>query len=480
MKGGGVVLGLVLLGLATVVAAVERPSSEQKTYFEGTDYELNVYHIHGREDGPTLLIIGGIQGDEPGGFLSADLYSDLSLERGNLIVVPRANLKSIILFDRGADGDMNREFHEEPSGEPMDRVVARLKDLMGRADLFLHLHDGWGFHHPEWVSKWRNPRRFGQSVITDADGFTCDSGEELDLKGRAEEVLAEVNARIDKDKHHLHYFNTKTGQEDSPFPDMKKTATYYALEEHCLPAFGVESSKHLPSLEMKIRHHNYVINAFMRQMGIVPQQPQVLLAEPRMHFVVAQVNGDPRVLDPGQTLWVEEGDRLAVTHVEANYQRGLSCEVVGHGSLNDLGRTFEITADTRILCRKDSETIARVPVRLNGHDGEADHRVLVLRVDGERRAVLAGETLDVPADAELELVTSFGDHPNRREPALNFKGWVPQDVSVNDGDDRGFSIPLDGGRLWTKYSRHGEGRVFPVVAVDGNDEEIARFWIRRR
>jgi hypothetical protein len=474
---------LAVLGLLLAVApagAVERPSSEHKTYFEGSNYELNVYHIHGREDGPTLLIIGGIQGDEPGAFLSADLYSDLSLEKGNLIVVPRANLKSIILAERGADGDMNREFHEKPSGEPMDGVVKRLKKLMGHADLFLHLHDGWGYHYPKWVSKWRNPRRFGQSVITDADSFTCGSGERLDLRGRAKEVLAEVNAKIDKDKHHLHYFNTKTGQADSPFPDMKKTATYYALEEHCLPAFGVESSKHLPSLEMKVRHHNYVINAFMRQMGIVPEQPEVFLAKPRMHFLVVQVNGEPRVLDPGHTLWLEENDKIRVTHVEANYKRGLSCDVAGYGSLNDLNRTFEVSGDTRIICRKDNRDMGRIAVRLNGHHEAADHRVLVVRVNGERRSVLEGQTLPVPADAEIELVTSFGDHNNRLNPVLNFKGWVPPDVRVNDGDDRGHAIALDGGRLWTKYSREGQGRTFPVVAVNGEDKEIARFWIRRR
>jgi hypothetical protein len=460
--------------------AVERPSSEHKTYFRGSNYELNVYHVHGREDGPTLLIIGGIQGDEPGGFLSADLYSDLSLQRGNLIVVPRANLKSIILEDRGADGDMNREFHEKPSGEPMDRVVAHLKELMSQADLFLHLHDGWGFHDPEWKSKWRNPRRFGQSVITDADSYTCESGERLDLRGRAKKALAAANAQIAKDKHHLHYFNTKTGQSDSPFPDMKKTATYYALEEHCLPAFGVESSKHLPSLEMKVRHHNYVINAFMDQLGIEPEQPRVLLPEPKLHFMVVQVNGEPRVLDPGRTLWLEEGDKIAVTHAEANYRRGLSCDVAGYGGLNDMGDTFEVSGDTRVICRKDNRKIGRVSVRLDGRQAAADHRVLVVRVNDQRRAVLAGQTLDVPADAELELVTSFGDHPNPSEPMLNFKGWVPPDVRVNEGDDRGYTIPLDGGRLWTKYSRDGRGRIFPVVAVNSRDEEIARFWIRRR
>ena len=60
-------------------------------YFKNTDYELNVYKIYGAEKGKTMMIIGGIQGDEPGGYIAADLYADMALKKGNLIVVPRAN-----------------------------------------------------------------------------------------------------------------------------------------------------------------------------------------------------------------------------------------------------------------------------------------------------------------------------------------------------------------------------------------------------
>ncbi len=50
-----------------------------------------MYTIKGSEPGPTLLLMGGIQGDEPGGYLAADLYPDLSLKKETMIVVPRAN-----------------------------------------------------------------------------------------------------------------------------------------------------------------------------------------------------------------------------------------------------------------------------------------------------------------------------------------------------------------------------------------------------
>ena len=83
---------------------------EHLVHFPNTSYELNIYKIYGKQPGKTLMLIGGIQGNEPGGFLSADLYADMRLEKGNLIVVPRANFNSIILNQRGPHGDMNRKF----------------------------------------------------------------------------------------------------------------------------------------------------------------------------------------------------------------------------------------------------------------------------------------------------------------------------------------------------------------------------------
>src|SRR4030042_5579715 len=82
---------------------------EHLAYFPNTAYELNIYKIKGKKPGKTLMLIGGIQGNEPGGFLSADLYADMRLEKGNLIVVPRANFYSIITNQRGPHGEMNRK-----------------------------------------------------------------------------------------------------------------------------------------------------------------------------------------------------------------------------------------------------------------------------------------------------------------------------------------------------------------------------------
>ena len=75
-----------------------------EVFLPNTDHELNVYRIFGEEPGRTIMIIGGIQGDEPGSYLTADLYADIHLKKGNLIVVPRANFYSILLDRREGSG----------------------------------------------------------------------------------------------------------------------------------------------------------------------------------------------------------------------------------------------------------------------------------------------------------------------------------------------------------------------------------------
>ena len=67
----------------------------------------------------TMLLIGGIQGDEPGGFLAASIVAtDYNITKGSLWVVPNLNFPSIIERSRGTKGDMNRKFAHVDKNDP--------------------------------------------------------------------------------------------------------------------------------------------------------------------------------------------------------------------------------------------------------------------------------------------------------------------------------------------------------------------------
>lgn len=454
---------------ASAIYAADKPSHSHEVYFEGTDFELHIFRINGRTEGSTMLIIGGIQGDEPGGFLSADLYSDIALEKGSLIVVPRANMKSVILFNRAPEGDMNRLFSDETHANLQGEVVNKLKELMGEADILLNLHDGWGFHNPEYIDKSRNPNRFGQSIIIDAAQYSCND-KTIMLQAIAEDVLENVNAKIEDKNMRLHLFNTETGSEKSKFKDMRKTATWYALTNKCIPAFGIEGSKNVKSIEQNVRYHNYAVNEFMKIMDIVPEQPRVMIIKPEMETAVIRVNGEPHRLKAGETLNIKVGDEVEISYVESNYTRGVTCDILGYGTLNDAGKPIRINADTKIVFRKDNQKMSEISVKVSGQTKKGTLWLVLMKIDGKYRAAANGEKVRVPKNSSVELIKLFSDAVYDAEKPLNLKGWVPN-TAKNMGDDRGYKITMPNDSMMIKYSLDGKGFVYPVVAGDGENPD---------
>ena len=383
--GAKAVLLLILALLPAAVGAAATPGERQHLIFwKGTPQELEVFRIYGRNPGPTVMIMGGIQGDEPGGFLSAEVYADLSLKKGNLIVVPRANFRSVVMNNRGPFGDMNRKFEDDLPREPEINVVDILKSLMAESDLLLNLHDGSGFYRPAWESELANPKRYGQCIIADSASYVhAASGRALDLKTPAEAVIARLNRDIGEPLHKFHFFNMETVREDTQDLEQRKSATYYALTRLGIPAFGVETSKQLPSLEMKIRQHVIAVDAFLDIFGVEVERPGIALDKPVLGYVIIAVNSAPPLAAAaGQTLLVAPGDVLEVLHVSANYERGLSVEIQGLDGLNDLNRPVKIEKPTTIVVRRDSTPIGEIAVALLPENEKS----LSPRLTGKNRA----------------------------------------------------------------------------------------------
>jgi predicted deacylase len=77
---------------------------------------LNASYFHlikkdSQVEAPTLLIVGGIHGNEPGGFFApAILAQYYRATKGSFWIVPNLNQPSIQAQSRGINGDMNRKF----------------------------------------------------------------------------------------------------------------------------------------------------------------------------------------------------------------------------------------------------------------------------------------------------------------------------------------------------------------------------------
>jgi len=462
-----------MLSFLFIFPAPALAKREHLVYFPNTAYELNIYKIYGKRPGKTLMLIGGIQGNEPGGFLSADLYADMSLEKGNLIVVPRANFYSIILNQRGPHGDMNRKFTGEDNSKSMeDKIVTILKKLIKESDYLLNLHDGAGYFYPKYINKWRNPMRFGQAIIADCEEYRVPgTNRVIKLGEMAQKVLDEVNPHIKLDLYKFRFMNTRTGDKKSLHREQQMSATYYALTKHHIPAFGVETSKFLPSIDLKVRYHNLVINAFKKLFGIIPESPSLVLDPPLLKYLVVSINGqNPIVVKENQSLKLVAGDSINVTHIEANYERGMSLDILGYGGLNDYRKDFVIFRDTTLIVRKDNHQFAEIPIKMSarrlGQENKTerakkiDH--FVIETKGHRLLVSAGETLCLVRGDKLKIVDVLPSIVGSPGIEVNFKGFVG-DWKNNTGEDRGYTIDT-GTDLMKRYSLHKKGEFYEIIA----------------
>lgn len=223
----------------------------------------------GVQNDNTLLVVGGIQGDEPGGFMAASLMTThYDIQKGSVWIVPNLNFYSIIKRSRGPFGDMNRKFAALSKDDPEYETVQRIKKYITdeQVKLILNLHDGSGFYRPTYIDRWHQPRTWGQSSVIDQEILhnVEKYGNTYEI---SEEVVAYLNKFLLKEEHRYRTKNThtkfnKTHEEQ----EMAKTLTYYAVT-HGKAAFGHETSKSL-NVSQRVYYKLIAIEKYMDIMGI--------------------------------------------------------------------------------------------------------------------------------------------------------------------------------------------------------------------
>jgi hypothetical protein len=219
----------------------------------------------GTKEGPTLLIIGGIHGDEPGGYFTPMLFSKhYRIEKGGVWVVPNLNFDSILRNRRGLYGDMNRKFlHIDPNDNDFQPVSDIKKLILSpEVDMVLNLHDGHGFYREEAIDEIFNPGAWGQTCIIDQQNLP---GVKFgNLQEIAEKVNKETNIQLREDVHEFNVKNTHTYEKDEA---MRQSLTYFAITNK-KPAFAVETSKNITDLALKVFYQLKTIEEFLEIMGI--------------------------------------------------------------------------------------------------------------------------------------------------------------------------------------------------------------------
>jgi hypothetical protein len=256
-----------------IVAAGE----ERRLLMEGTPYETPLYVYGTGVPGPIALALGGVHGNEPGGWLAAERAVDrLRPDSGALLVVPRANRVATQLFERTTEaiGDLNRAYPGDPNGTPSQQIAAQIVQTIHdfRVDLVVDMHESWAFYK----DRPQNGTAFlGQTVATQ-------TGPGVDL---ARGVVDAVNERT-LHAHEEFFFRDRFGSNQAAGPGVQASPSSGPSASTGGPGGSSRSSLGLPSvrpgliavlvemgqqqsLERRTALHVEVLSEFLRRIGVL-------------------------------------------------------------------------------------------------------------------------------------------------------------------------------------------------------------------
>ncbi len=425
--------------------------SWEHSFFSGTQYPLKVVYLEGEQPGPTIMVQGGIQGDETAGFVTAQLLTQAKVTKGNIIILPRANVPSINLRKRQINVDMNRRFDQDYNRFYEDRVARVIRFLLAQSDAFIHLHEGSGFYNPTYVNKLRNPKRYGQSIIVDTLVY-----DKIDLAQTVNSVLSELNETIGSRDYQFKLFNTKTFDKGTNYPEMRKSLTCYALAEHGIPAMAIEVSKSIRQLDWKVRQQLAATVMLLNRFGVSVAMPEFSDADVRAYArkgVRVRING--RVMKNDGVINLAPGATLAVEKVSSGpiaFAPELALFASDRPGVNLMqARRMALEPFTELELRSDGKRVARTRVKWTGkmpnspHD---DEPVFMCWLNGKPIFVRDGEVLRTVLGDQLILEGLWGSD---RQEVINLKGFVAI-AWANNGQDMGWEIILDPDNFMAKYS----------------------------
>ncbi|QKJ26941.1 M99 family carboxypeptidase catalytic domain-containing protein [Aliarcobacter cibarius] len=233
----------------------------------GSNKDFSLYKKEADVKGNTLLIIGGIHGDEPGGYFAPAFFEKhYKIKKGNVWVAPSVNIDSMMADARGIYKDMNRKFSKIDKKDPDFANIQKIKKLITnkKVDLILNLHDGHGFYRKDYENAIFNPKAWGQTTIIDQEKIHS-----LDKFGNLDEIASKVRDALNKDKlfQDFHFFSVKNTETKAKDEEQQLSLTYFAVTNN-KPAFAIETSKNITDLTHKVIYQLKSIEEFMNLMDI--------------------------------------------------------------------------------------------------------------------------------------------------------------------------------------------------------------------
>lgn len=264
---------LSLLSLVAVLSAPARAEETGGLLAKGTRWETPYYIIAASRPGPTVLVSGGIHGNEPAGAYAAGQIRHWPLRRGRLAVIPRCNVPGLAASSRRMPGvpkeraDANRNFPAAAGEKPAGELCAALWAFAARLkpDYHLDLHEGYGY-------RGAGSKSVGSSIIAVPDEET---------KRLRDLMLAAVNATVENPAKK---FVALRGGATGSFA-RGTGAVLGAKSMICETTWREDPSgkdkKSRQPLSRRIRQHRIVVHRLLRELEMVDCAVERMLPDAR-------------------------------------------------------------------------------------------------------------------------------------------------------------------------------------------------------
>ncbi len=241
---------LLVLGVTTSTRVASHPSG---WIAQGSAASTPYYVNHGKGDGPVVVLVGGIHGNEPAGAEAAEQIRHWPLRRGTLVVVPRANALALgenarTLRPKGETNryDLNRAF---PPKDTDDHLAA---------DLARSLWTLVESQHPHWLVDLHEGGDFraqtngsvGSSVIP---SFSPQS------RWVADKVVHAVNRTIAATNHQFVLLSQP----------IRGSLARAAADQLGACSMIVETTSKSQPLALRVRQHRIAVFTLLQELGML-------------------------------------------------------------------------------------------------------------------------------------------------------------------------------------------------------------------
>ena len=219
-----------------------------------TRFATPCYTIDSGIPGPTVLIVGGVHGNEPAGAKAAESMCQWPIKAGRLLILPRANVPGLAANKRLIPGletnlsNLNRNYprakqkDSEARGDLARAIWKFATD--NKPDWILDLHEGYDFHQ-------LNDKSVGSSIICVPLPTA---------QAAADEMLAAVNDTITNS-------SLKFVRRNLPIDGSLARAAGEHLQ---IPGMTLETTDKQP-MEKRVEQHQIMVHRLLMRLGMTDE-----------------------------------------------------------------------------------------------------------------------------------------------------------------------------------------------------------------